>query len=109
MSNRVVRKKRNAFNTLSNRIRQVKTPGGNTSALRRKKRGRVPKCKDCNKTLVGLKKLRPIELSRTRKNKRTGNKPYAGTKCGKCVKRLILKSFLLREKAVRKEELARNN
>jgi ribosomal protein L34E len=43
-----------SYNTVSNRTRVVKTPGGNLRVLYIKKKGTVPKCGDCGTKLIGV-------------------------------------------------------
>ncbi|EQB56040.1 hypothetical protein CGLO_03975 [Colletotrichum gloeosporioides Cg-14] len=50
---RVTYRRRNGYNTTSNRTRIVKTPGGELRILHIKKRGTAPKCGDCGVKLPG--------------------------------------------------------
>src|SRR5207248_1274511 len=42
------------YNTRSNRVRVIKTPGGNLRYLHIKKRGSAPRCGDCKMKLPGV-------------------------------------------------------
>jgi large subunit ribosomal protein L34e len=53
-NNRVVYRRRNGYNTTSNRTRVIKTPGGEIRVLHIKKRGTAPKCGDCGIKLPGV-------------------------------------------------------
>ncbi|CRK19665.1 hypothetical protein BN1723_017798, partial [Verticillium longisporum] len=50
---RVTYRRRNPYNTRSNRTRIIKTPGGAHRVLHVKKRGTAPKCGDCGTKLPG--------------------------------------------------------
>jgi large subunit ribosomal protein L34e len=43
------------YNTKSNKVRIVKTPGGELRYLHIKKRGTAPKCGDCGSKLAGVR------------------------------------------------------
>lgn len=55
MAQRVTLRKRNPYNTTSNRRRVVKTPGGKLVYHHLKKRGTAPKCGDCGIALPGVR------------------------------------------------------
>jgi ribosomal protein L34E len=48
------------YNTRSNKVRVVKTPGGALRYLHIKKAGTAPKCGDCGIKLPGVSGLYPI-------------------------------------------------
>ena len=54
MAQRVTLRKRNPYNTTSNRRRVVKTPGGKLVYHHIKKPGTAPKCGDCGIALPGV-------------------------------------------------------
>lgn len=68
-----------------------------------KKFGSPQKCGDCKQPLKGVPSLRPADLARLPKNKRSVTRLHGGTVCGVCVENRILKSFLLEEKKQVKE------
>jgi ribosomal protein L34E len=43
-----------SYNTVSNRVRVIKTPGGHLRYLHVKKKGTAPKCGDCGSKLTGV-------------------------------------------------------
>jgi large subunit ribosomal protein L34e len=86
MVQRLTYRRSNGYNTKSNRVKIVKTPGGRLVYHHVKKQGSIPKCGDCGARLRGLPAVRPIELSRLPKHKRTINRAYGGSRCGKCVR-----------------------
>ncbi|CAG8973926.1 hypothetical protein HYALB_00003704 [Hymenoscyphus albidus] len=53
-SNRLTYRRRNPYNTKSNKVRVVKTPGGELRYLHIKKAGTAPKCGDCGIKLPGV-------------------------------------------------------
>ena len=59
MAQRVTLRKRQPYNTTSNRRRVVKTPGGKLVYHHLKKLGTAPKCGDCGIALPGVRLLCP--------------------------------------------------
>ena len=55
MAQRVTLRKRNPYNTTSNRRRVVKTPGGKLVYHHIKKLATAPKCGDCGIALPGVR------------------------------------------------------
>merc|ERR1712080_274569 len=87
------RKKTKPYNTRSNRIKPVKTPGANISAHSVKKKGIIRRCSTCKQKLEGIKKLRPSQMGRARKNDKTVSRVFGGEKCPKCTERIIIRCF----------------
>jgi hypothetical protein len=58
MAQRVTLRKRQPYNTKSNRRRVVKTPGGKTVYHHIKKLATAPKCGDCELKLPGVRATR---------------------------------------------------
>ncbi|KAJ9134497.1 hypothetical protein NKR23_g10086 [Pleurostoma richardsiae] len=104
-NNRVTYRRRNPYNTTSNRTRIVKTPGGELRALHIKKRGTAPKCGDCGSKLPGIPALRPREYSQISKPKKTVQRAYGGSRCGGCVRDRIVRAFLIEEQKIVKKVL----
>ncbi|KAI5286786.1 60S ribosomal protein L34, partial [Ascosphaera aggregata] len=52
-SHRLQYRRRNPYNTRSNGVRIIKTPGGNLRYLHIQKKGTAPKCGDCGCKLQG--------------------------------------------------------
>ncbi|KAH6902008.1 60s ribosomal protein l34-b [Coprinopsis sp. MPI-PUGE-AT-0042] len=90
MAQRVTLRKRNPYNTTSNRRRVVKTPGGKLPAS-------APKCGDCGVALPGIPALRPRQYATISKRQKTVQRAYGGSRCGDCVKSRILRAFLVEE------------
>ncbi|KAM0431063.1 hypothetical protein ACHAPT_005701 [Fusarium lateritium] len=105
VSHRVTYRRRNGYNTTSNRTRVIKTPGGDLRLLHIKKRGTVPKCGDCGSKLSGIPALRPREYSQISKPKKTVQRAYGGSRCGGCVRDRIVRAFLIEEQKIVKKVL----
>ncbi|KAK4200533.1 ribosomal protein L34Ae [Triangularia verruculosa] len=103
--NRVTYRRRNPYNTTSNRTRVVKTPGGELRVLHIAKRGTAPKCGDCGIKLPGIPALRPKEYAQISKPKKTVQRAYGGSRCGNCVRDRIVRAFLIEEQKIVKKVL----
>jgi len=103
MAQRVTLRKRQPYNTKSNRRRVVKTPGGKLVYHHLKKRGTAPKCGDCGIALPGIPALRPRQYATISKRQKTVNRPYGGSRCGDCVKSRIVRAFLVEEAKIVKK------
>ncbi|KZP21291.1 60s ribosomal protein l34-b [Athelia psychrophila] len=97
MAQRVTLRKRQPYNTVSNRRRVVKTPGGKLVYHHLKKLPTQPKCGDCGIGLPGVPALRPREYANISKRQKTVRRAYGGSRCGDCVKSRILRAFLVEE------------
>ncbi|KAK1767409.1 ribosomal protein L34Ae [Phialemonium atrogriseum] len=108
MSNRVVYRRRNPYNTKSQRTRMVRTPGGDLRLLHISKKASRPKCGDCGSALPGIPAKRPREYAQLSKPKKTVSRAYGGSRCGGCTRDRIVRAFLICEqkivKAVLKEQ-----
>jgi large subunit ribosomal protein L34e len=60
MAQRVTLRKRQPYNTISNRRRVVKTPGGKLVYHHLKKLPTQPKCGDCGIGLPGVRRPQPM-------------------------------------------------
>merc|ERR1719399_1818990 len=80
MVQRVTYRRRHSYATKSNVVRKVKTPGGKLVLHNLKKQGKGVKCGDCGKVLQGLPAVRPTELKRIAKNKKTVARAYGGSR-----------------------------
>lgn len=87
-------RKRHPYNTRSNKVKKVRTPGGNLVFHKVLKRGTIPKCSVCKKTLRGIKMARPAAFKRMKKKCRTVSRPFGGNTCGECVKDKITNAFM---------------
>ncbi|KAF7456537.1 ribosomal protein RPL34 [Cryptosporidium felis] len=106
MSPRVTYRRKCRYNTPSNRVRIVKTPGGRNLVQNIGKVYSRPKCGDCKKPLQGIPACAPYERKHLKKRERTVARAYGGTKCATCVRQRILRAFLLEEQKVVKSVIA---
>ncbi|EME30898.1 60S ribosomal protein L34-A [Galdieria sulphuraria] len=102
---RVVLRRRHPYNTRSNRIRKVRTPGGKLVVQYPGKKGKQPRCGDTGKPLQGIPALRPIEYSRISKRQKKVNRAYGGNLCAQAVRDRILRAFLIEEQKLVKKVL----
>ena len=86
MAQRVTLRKRQPYNTTSNRRRVLKTPGGKLVYHHLKKLASAPKCGDCGIALAGVPVLRPRKYATISKRQKTVQRAYGGSRCGDCVK-----------------------
>ncbi|KAA8647294.1 60S ribosomal eL34 domain-containing protein [Aspergillus tanneri] len=93
------------YNTRSNKVRIVKTPGGELRYLHIKKKGTAPKCGDCGIKLPGIPALRPREYSQISRPKKNVTRAYGGSRCAGCVKDRIVRAFLIEEQKIVKKVL----
>lgn len=100
MAQRLTYRRRHSYNTTSNRVRVVKTPGGTLRYIYQKKLGTTPKCGDCDAKLIGLPALRPREWAGLSKTKKHVTRAYGGSRCGGCVRQRIIRAFLLEEQKI---------
>lgn len=105
MVQRVTYRRRHAYNTKSNKLKIIKTPGGTLTAHYHKKAGTIAKCGDCGDKLRGISASRPGALRTLKKSKRTVSRPYGGSRCATCVRQRILRAFLVEEQRIVKNVL----
>ncbi|ODV89133.1 hypothetical protein CANCADRAFT_45594 [Tortispora caseinolytica NRRL Y-17796] len=108
MAQRLTLRTRKSYNTKSNNVKVVKTPGGKLRYLRVKKAAGRPRCGDCGIPLPGIAAVRPRKYSKLSKTKKTVQRAYGGSRCATCVREKIIRSFLLDENRIAKR-LAKNN
>ena len=101
MVQRVTYRRRLSYNTSSNKIRKVRTPGSKVVVQYVQKRGNGPKAPhdscDCGKRINGIAQLRPFAYKKLSKRQKTVSRPYGGVLCAGCVKSRIVRAFLLEE------------
>eukprot|EP01115_Flamella_aegyptia_P004673 TRINITY_DN19_c0_g1_i1.p1 TRINITY_DN19_c0_g1~~TRINITY_DN19_c0_g1_i1.p1 ORF type:complete len:117 (-),score=48.31 TRINITY_DN19_c0_g1_i1:41-391(-) len=103
--NRVVYRRRHSYNTRSNGIKKVRTPGNKLVVHYRKKAASGPKCGDCGVELPGLPHARPMDYHRLSKHQKTVNRAYGGSRCASCVRQRIVRAFLIEEQKIVKRVL----
>jgi large subunit ribosomal protein L34e len=101
MVQRVTYRRRLSYNTSSNKIRKVRTPGSRVVVQYVQKRARGPyaphdSC-DCGTRINGIAQLRPFAYKKLSKRQKTVSRPYGGVLCGGCVKSRVIRAFLLEE------------
>ena len=101
MVQRVTYRRRLSYNTSSNKIRKVKTPGSRVVVQYVQKRAHGPRAPhdscDCGKRINGIAQLRPFAYKKLSKRQKTVSRPYGGVLCAGCVKSRIIRAFLLEE------------
>lgn len=101
MVQRVTYRRRLSYNTKSNKVRKVRTPGSRVVVQYVQKRGHGPRAPhdscDCGKRINGIAQLRPYHYKSLAKKDKTISRPYGGVLCGGCVKSRIIRAFLLEE------------
>ncbi|CAG9484888.1 60S ribosomal protein L34, putative [Plasmodium vivax] len=97
MTQRVHYRKHNHYNTKSNKVRPIRTPGGKLTIHVVKKKAGKPKCADCKTAIQGVKALRPADNRRARKKDRKVSRAYGGSICAKCIRERIMRAFLFEE------------
>ncbi|KRX09194.1 hypothetical protein PPERSA_05863 [Pseudocohnilembus persalinus] len=105
MAQRVTYRRQCSYNTRSNKIRKVKTPGGRVIAQHTSKRNTLRRCVEpgCEVVLGGLSNARSIALRNLSYRKRTVSRPYGGNLCGACVRERIVRAFLTEEVKIAKK------
>ena len=102
--NRVTYRRRKSYNTKSNKIRKVKTPGGRLVAQYVRKNAKGPqRAQNGNAKLSGLPKLRNAQYKNLAHCKRTVSRPYGGVLTPQDVKEKILRAFLIEEVKIVKQ------
>uniref|UniRef100_UPI003510D2CA 60S ribosomal protein L34 n=1 Tax=Plasmodium falciparum (isolate 3D7) TaxID=36329 RepID=UPI003510D2CA len=96
MAQRVHYRRHNHYNTKSNKVRPVRTPGGKLTIHVVKKKAGKPKCADCKTAIQGVKALRPADNYRARRKNRTVARAY-GSICARCIRERIMRAFLFEE------------
>jgi large subunit ribosomal protein L34e len=103
-SNRVHFTRRKSYNTKSNKIRKIRTPGGRLAAQYVKKREKaVQPMFETKSKLSGLKQIGHHARSRLTRTQRQISRPYGGVLTPKQLKERILKAFLCSEVQISKQ------
>ena len=102
---RVTYVRKHSYTTKSNAIRIVKVAGSKMSVQHKAKVSNGVKCGECGCILAGLRHVRPFARKWLPKNKRTVARAYGGVRCHKCVQNKILRSFLISEHNLLKQQV----
>ncbi|SCV01539.1 LAMI_0G12134g1_1 [Lachancea mirantina] len=103
MAQRVTFRRRNPYNTRSNKIKVVKTPGGVLRAQHTKKLATRPKCGDTGVPLQGVSALRPRAYAQVSKTSKTVSRAYGGVLSANAVKERVIRAFLIEEQKIVKK------
>ncbi|EKX72667.1 60S ribosomal protein L34a, putative [Theileria equi strain WA] len=96
------------YNTASNVVKKVKTPGAKLVLQNVQKRAKGPRCGDCKRPLAGISVVRPHLYKNLKRRDRKVSRAYGGARCHSCVKDRIIRAFLKEEqKCVKKVVLER--
>uniref|UniRef100_A0A914YLZ4 Large ribosomal subunit protein eL34 n=1 Tax=Panagrolaimus superbus TaxID=310955 RepID=A0A914YLZ4_9BILA len=109
MVQRITYRRRLCYNTSSNKVRVVKTPGGKNVFLYRKKQGNVPRCGDTGRFLQGITPARPHQRTRIPHSKLTVSRTYGGTLSHGAVRERIIRAFLVEEQKIANKILKQKN
>ncbi|KAI9320457.1 60S ribosomal protein L34-B, partial [Dichotomocladium elegans] len=105
MAQRLTYRRRLSYNTRSNKVKVVKTPGGKLVYQYQKKAVKAPRCGDCGVALQGLKAIRARKLARVSKSEKSVSRAYGGSRCSHCVRSRIVRAFLVEEQKIVKKVL----
>merc|ERR1712050_704872 len=99
MGARVNYRRNKSWNTRSNKIRQVRTPGGRLTAQYVTKRAKGPGngMVTFSLRLGGLRRMRPTDYRRTKKHSRRVSRAYGGVYSHIELKNRIIRTFLTEE------------
>nr|ACF24578.1 60S ribosomal protein L34 [Gymnochlora stellata] len=106
MVQRLTYKRRHCYNTKSNAVKIIKTPGGKLTFQYTEKKRRVPRCGDCGMKLIGIPAVSPQIIRTLKKRQRKVSRAYGGSRCHECVKARIVRAFLKEEKKLVKKVAA---
>jgi large subunit ribosomal protein L34e len=99
---RITYRRKHSYNTRSNRIKAVRTPGGKFVAQYLEKKANAPKCADTGVQLYGIPSLRPFQYKQLAKRKRTVSRAYGGVLSAQAVRARIVRAFIAEEARVLK-------
>ncbi|KAK8832764.1 hypothetical protein WA577_004158 [Blastocystis sp. JDR] len=101
---RVTYRRRHSYNTASNSVSVVKTPGARLTVHYNKKSVSAAKCGCCKKPLAGvIPRACVCDLRKMTHCQRTVTRAYGGNLCHKCLQDRILRAFLIEEQKIVKK------
>merc|ERR1719504_599099 len=106
MVQRLTYRRRHCYNTASNKIKKVRTPGGKLTVHILAKKSARAKCGDCGTALQGMPVVRPAQQITLKKRQRKVARAYGGSRCASCVRQRIVRAFLIEEQKIVKQVLA---
>ena len=69
---------------------KVRTPGGKTKVVYKRRKPSAAKCAECGAVLKGVPRDLPYKVRRLAKTQRRPERPYGGVLCSKCMRKKIL-------------------
>jgi len=105
MVERYTYRRRHAYATRSNKVRKLRTPGGRLTISYLGKKPNLPKCGDCGHQLQGLPAARPKSLHTLKSREVRVSRAYGGSRCATCVRKRIVRAFLIEEQKIVKSVL----
>merc|ERR550514_2097899 len=105
MVQRITYRRRHCYNTSSNKLKKVKTPGGTVTVHILAKKSQRAKCGDCGTALQGMPVARPAQQSQLKRRQRKVARAYGGSRCASCVRQRIVRAFLIEEQKIVKHVL----
>merc|ERR1711974_233819 len=100
MVQRITYRQRLSYNTKSNRVKKVRTPGGKLVFQYLKKRPSVPKCPMTGLRLKGVKPATNQEKTRLSRRQKTVYRALGGVLSHKAVREKIVRAFLIEEQKI---------
>ncbi|ORZ33601.1 ribosomal protein L34e-domain-containing protein [Catenaria anguillulae PL171] len=104
MVQRLQYRRRLSYNTKSNKVRVVKTPGGKLVYHYELKKAGSPTSTNLRGTSAHPA-LRPRKYATLSKRQKTVSRTYGGSRCAHCVRERILRAFLIEEQKIVKKVL----
>ncbi len=83
---------------------RIRTPGGETKIVYKKKKPGKAQCARCGMVLKGVPTERSYKMRRTPKTKKRPERPYGGVLCSKCTRELMTEKALGMYKETKEEE-----
>eukprot|EP00353_Schmidingerella_taraikaensis_P007030 CAMPEP_0185575516 /NCGR_PEP_ID=MMETSP0434-20130131/6689_1 /TAXON_ID=626734 ORGANISM="Favella taraikaensis, Strain Fe Narragansett Bay" /NCGR_SAMPLE_ID=MMETSP0434 /ASSEMBLY_ACC=CAM_ASM_000379 /LENGTH=128 /DNA_ID=CAMNT_0028192419 /DNA_START=53 /DNA_END=439 /DNA_ORIENTATION=+ len=102
---RVTYRRRCSYATKSNKIRVVKTPGGRLVAQYTTKTAKPVRCAiaSCGTAIAGVPIVRPVQMGRISKHRRSVSRAYGGNLCATCLRDRIMRAFIVEEQKIVKK------
>ena len=109
MVDRVTYRRRKSFRTASNVVRKVKTPGGKLVLHYMGKKGKL-RCGEGGVRAPAARRAgAPPKGTRASARQKKVSRAYGGSRCGVCVRKRIVRAFLIEEQKIVKKVLKRSS
>lgn len=83
---------------------RVRTPGGITKVIYKKKKPAKAQCANCGEILKGVPRGRSYKIRKLAKTEKRPERPYGGTLCTKCMRELMAEKARSLYREEKKEE-----